>query len=262
MKQTALITGASGGIGLALAEVFARNQYSLILVARSEDKLQDLSQELSSEYGVQATVFSHDLTDKDAPQRLFDQVQQHSLSVDVLVNNAGYGDYAEFVSSDWEKLQGMILLNVLATTHLTRLFLPAMVSRGAGKILNVSSTAAFQPGPMMAVYFATKAYMLSFSEAIAAETENAGIIVSTLCPGPTQSGFIGKANMDKMALANNASESKLPTAAEVAQFGYDALQKGQVVAVHGLANQLLAFSTRLAPRGIIRKGVKQFMASE
>ena len=262
MKQTALITGASSGIGLALAEVFASNQYSLILVARSEAKLQDLSQELSSEYGIQATVFSHDLTDKDAPQRLFDQVQQNNLSVDVLVNNAGYGDYGEFVSSDWEKLQGMILLNVLATTHLTRLFLPAMVSRGAGKILNVSSTAAFQPGPMMAVYFATKAYVLSFSEAIAAETENAGITVSTLCPGPTQSGFIGKANMDKAALANNASESKLPTAAEVAEFGYDALQKGQVVAVHGLANQLLAFSTRLAPRGLIRKGVKQFMASE
>ena len=262
MKQTALITGASGGIGLALAEVFASNQYSLILVARSEDKLQDLSQELSSKYGVQATVFSHDLTDKDAPQRLFDQAQQNNLSVDVLVNNAGYGDYGEFASSDWEKLQGMILLNVLATTHLTRLFLPAMVSRGAGKILNVSSTAAFQPGPMMAVYFATKAYVLSFSEAIAAETENAGITVSTLCPGPTQSGFIGRANMDKAALANSATESKLPTAAEVAEFGYDALQKGQVVAVHGLANQLLAFSTRLAPRAIIRKGVKQFMASE
>ena len=262
MNQTVLITGASSGIGLALAEVFARNQYSLILVARSEDKLQDLSQKLSSQYGTQATVFSHDLTDKDAPQQLFDQVQQNNLSVDVLVNNAGYGDYAKFVSSDWEKLQGMILLNVLATTHLTRLFLPAMVSRGAGKILNVSSTAAFQPGPMMAVYFATKAYVLSFSEAIAAETEDAGITVSTLCPGPTQSDFIGKANMDKMALANNESESKLPTAADVAEFGYDALQKGQVVAVHGLANQLIAFSTRLAPRAIIRKGVKQFMASE
>ncbi len=262
MKQTVLITGASSGIGLALAEVFAENQHNLILVARSEDKLQALSQGLSQKHGVQATVFSHDLTDKNAPQALFDQVQQHNLSVDVLVNNAGYGDYAEFVSSDWEKLQGMILLNVLATTHLTRLFLPAMVSRGAGKLLNVSSTAAFQPGPMMAVYFATKAYVLSFSEAIAAETEDAGITVSTLCPGPTQSSFIGKANMDKMALASNGSESKLPTAAEVAKFGYDALQKGQVVAVHGLANQLLAFSTRLAPRGIIRKGVKQFMASE
>jgi uncharacterized protein len=262
MSQTALITGASSGIGFALAHVFARHKHNLILVARSEDKLQNLSQELSKKYGVQATVFSCDLTDKAARQQLFDQVQQNNLSVDVLVNNAGYGDYGEFVHSEWEKIEGMILLNVLATTHLTRLFLPAMVSKGAGKILNVASTAAFQPGPMMAVYFATKAYVLSFSEAIAAETEDAGITVSTLCPGPTQSSFIGLANMDKMALANKKSLNSLPTADAVAEFGYDALQKGQVVAVHGLQNKLLTFSTRLVPRGLLRKGVKQFLASE
>ncbi len=262
MAQTALITGASSGIGLELAKVFARNQYNLILVARSEAKLESLKSELSEQYGIQAVVLSHDLTDKDAPARLFDQVQQQNLTVDVLVNNAGYGDYAEFVNSDWEKLQGMILLNVLALTHMTRLFLPAMVARGSGKMLNVSSTAAFQPGPMMAVYFATKAYVLSFSEAIAAETEEAGIGVTVLCPGPTQSDFIGTANMDKMALANNISEEAIPTAAEVAEFGYSALQKGEVVAVHGFSNKLMAFSTRLAPRGLIRKGVKQFMASK
>ncbi len=262
MSQTALITGASSGIGFALAHVFARHKHNLILAARSEDKLQSLSQELSHKYDIQATVFSCDLTDKIAPQQLFDQVQQNNLSVDVLVNNAGYGDYGEFVHSDWEKIQGMILLNVLATTHLTRLFLPAMVSKGTGKILNVASTAAFQPGPMMAVYFATKAYVLSFSEAIAAETEDAGITVSTLCPGPTQSNFIDLANMDKAALANKAGEDKLPTAATVAEFGYNALQKGQVVAVHGLPNKLLTFSTRLVPRGLLRKGVKQFLASE
>lgn len=262
MTQTALITGASSGIGLELAKVFARNQHNLILVARSEDKLKALQQELSQQYAIDVVVCAYDLTDKDAPDQLFRQMQAQNLTVDVLVNNAGYGDYSEFVSSDWEKLQGMILLNVLAVTHLTRLFLPAMVARGRGKLLNVSSTAAFQPGPMMAVYFATKAYVLSLSEAIAAETEAQGISVTVLCPGPTQSDFIDTANMDNMALANNISTDKIPTAAEVAEFGYSALQKGQVVAVHGLANQLLTFSTRLVPRGLLRKGVKQFMASK
>jgi len=155
MSSTALITGASSGIGLELAKVFAHHQHNLILVARSEDKLQALSQELSQTHGVKVTVLSHDLTNKSARQTLFDQVQQQGLTVDVLVNNAGYGDYNEFANSDWDKLEGMILLNVLATTHLTRLFLPPMLNRKAGKILNVSSTAAFQPGPMMAVYFAT-----------------------------------------------------------------------------------------------------------
>ena len=258
---TALITGASSGIGLELAKAFARTKHDVVLVARSEDKLKLLADELSNAHGIQATVFSHDLTDRSAPQRLFDQVQQSNLTVDVLVNNAGYGDYGEFAQSDWSTIEGMILLNVLALTHLTRLFLPAMIQRQSGQILNVASTAAFQPGPMMAVYFASKAYALSFSEAIAAETEDKGINVTVLCPGPTQSDFIDRANMDRMALASESSKDKLPTAAEVAQFGYDALQKGQVVAVHGIANKLMTFSTRLAPRSVIRKGVKQFMAS-
>lgn len=262
MSKTALITGASSGIGLELARVFAREQHDLILVARSEDRLLALQSELSQKYGVSVIVLSYDLTEKDAPQQLFDQVQQQNLSVDVLVNNAGYGDYGEFASSEWDKLQGMILLNILALTHLTRLFLPAMIERSSGQLFYTASTAAFQPGPMMAVYFATKAYVLSFGEAIAAETEEAGINVTVLCPGPTQSDFIGTANMDKMALFDSASLGKLPTAADVAEFGYTALQKGQVVAVYGLSNKLLTFSTRLVPRGFLRKGVKQFMSSK
>ena len=259
---TALITGASSGIGLELSRVFARTGHDVVLVARSEDKLQSLKEELSKSHGVQATVLSHDLTDRSAPQRIFEQVQQSGLTVDVLVNNAGFGDYGEFAKGDWNKLEGMILLNVLALTHMTRLFLPEMIARKSGQLLNVSSTAAFQPGPMMAVYFATKAYALSFSEAIAAETEDDGIKTTVLCPGPTQSDFIDRANMDKMALANDASRDKLPTSAEVAQFGYDALQNGQVVAVHGVANKLMTLSTRFAPRSLIRKGVKQFMSPE
>lgn len=262
MTHTALITGASSGIGLELAKIFARDNNNLILVARSEDSLNSLKQELSETHGIQATVFSHDLTEPDAPQKLFDQIQQNNLSVDVLVNNAGYGDYGEFQSSDWAKQQGMISLNTMALTHLTHLLLPAMIQRGQGKILNVASTAAFQPGPMMAVYFATKAYVLSFSEAIAAETEGTGVTVTVLCPGPTKTNFINVANMDKIAAVGNLSEEVLPSAATVAEYGYQALQKGDVVAVHGLLNKLLTFSNRFAPRAVIRKGVKQFMASK
>lgn len=262
IRPTALITGASNGIGLALARRFAAEGHNLILVARSEDKLNDLEAELSSKHSIEAYVFSYDLIEPNACQSLFDRVQQQGLQVDVLVNNAGYGDYGDFVNTEWEKQQGMISLNVMATTHLTHLFLPLMVQRDSGKILNVSSTAAFQPGPKMAVYFATKAYILSFSEAIAAETDGTGVSVTILCPGPTQSGFIGSANMDKMAATEVMSTDKLPTSEEVANFGYDALQKGQVVAVHGVVNKILTFSNRLAPRAVIRKGVKQFMSSK
>lgn len=257
---TALITGASSGIGLELSQVFARTGHDVILVARSEDKLQALKNELSNKYDIEATVFCHDLTDTKAPQTLFDQIQQSGQTVDVLVNNAGYGDYSEFAQSDWAKLEGMILLNVLALTHLSRLFLPGMIQRGHGKVLNLASTAAFQPGPMMAVYFATKAYVLSFSEAIAAETSEQGINVSVICPGPTQSDFIDRANMGEMAYASESVRDNLPTSAEVAQFSYNALQKGQLVAVHGIANKVMALSTRFAPRSLVLRGVKRFMA--
>ncbi len=261
-RKTALITGASSGIGLAFAKRFAKGEYNVILVARSEDKLKALQSELTQNYEIDAFVLSHDLTQTDAPQKLFDQIQQQGLTVDVLINNAGYGDHGKFSSSDWEKQQGMVLLNVLALTHLTRLFLPGMIQRGWGKILNTSSTAAFQPGPFMSVYFATKAYVLSFSEAIAAETENTGVTVTVLCPGPTQSNFAETADMNKIEAIQNLSSDKFPTADEVANYGYDALQKGQVVAVHGALNKVLTFSNRLAPRALIRKGVKQFLASE
>ena len=257
---TVLITGASSGIGLALAEVFAREGHHLILVARSEDKLRALQARLCQQHAIRVVVFSFDLTQTAAVPALFEGIQQQGLAVDVLVNNAGYGDYGEFASSDWAKLHGAISLNIVALTHLSRLFLPAMLERGSGKILNVASTAAFQPGPMMAVYFATKAYVLSFSEAIAAETEGTGVTVTALCPGPTQSNFAAVANMDEIAAIDQISSDRFPTAAAVAEYGYAALQKGQVVAVHNLVNKLLAFSVRLTPRRVLRRGVKQFMA--
>ncbi|MEL7330624.1 MAG: SDR family oxidoreductase [Cyanobacteria bacterium J06560_2] len=263
MARTALITGASSGIGLAFAQVFAREKHNLILVARSEDKLNKLKKELSEKHGIEAVVLSYDLTDNTAVQQLFEQTQQQNLTVDVLINNAGYGDYGEFASGDWEKLQGMILLNTLALTHLTHLFLPGMVSRGFGQILNVASTAAFQPGPMMAVYFATKAYVLSLSEAIAAETQDTGIQVTVLCPGPTQSNFGQVAGMDKVpGMGKNVTSDKFPTALEVAEYGYQCLQKDKVVAVHGMLNKALTFTPRIMPRKLLRDGIKKFMSAE
>ena len=260
-KKTALVTGASSGIGLAFAKLLAQEGYDLVLVARSEDKLRSLQEELIEKHGIQAFVFSHDLTEPDAPQTLFEQIQQNNLSVCMLINNAGFGDYGEFVESDWPKQQAMIALNVMALSHLSHLFLPGMIQRGAGGILNVASTAAFQPGPLMSVYFATKAYVLSFSEAIAAEVEGTGVNVSVLCPGPTQSNFAQAAEMGKVAEQDGLSSDKLPSAEEVAKYGYEALQKGQVVAVHGTVNKALTFSNRLMPRALIRKGVKQFMSA-
>lgn len=262
MTQTALITGASSGIGLAFAQVLAREGYNLILVARSEDKLNSLKQELASQHSIDAVVLVHDLTQTEQVQQLFEQIKQQSLTVDVLINNAGYGDYGEFADSDWEKLQGMILLNVLALTHLSRLFLPNMIQRGQGQILNVASTAAFQPGPMMGVYFATKAYVLSLSEAIAAETQDTGIQVTCLCPGPTQSNFGQVAGMNKIPAMGKLSNDKFPTAHTVAEYGYQCLKKGKVVAVHGTLNKILTFTPRLMPRKLLRDGIKKIMSGE
>lgn len=259
--QTALVTGASSGIGLAFAKLLASKGYDLVLVARSEDKLLALKDELTEKYGIRAFVCSHDLAQPDAPQKIFEQVQQNNLFVHTLINNAGFGDYGEFVSSDWPKQQSMVSLNVMALTNLSHLFLPEMIQRGSGGILNVASTAAFQPGPLMSVYFATKAYVLSLSEAIAAEVEGTGVNVSVLCPGPTQSNFAQAAAMGKAADTDNPLADKLPSAEAVALYGYEALQKGQVVAVHGMANKALTFSNRLMPRSLIRKGVKQFMSA-
>lgn len=260
MTQTALITGASSGIGLAFAEVFAREKYNVVLVARSKDKLNELKNNLQQQYGIQAIVLPFDLTQQNVAQQIFDQLQQQKIVVDVLINNAGYGDYGEFATGDWQKLEGMILLNVLALSHLSRLFLPGMIARQKGQILNVASTAAFQPGPMMAVYFATKAYVLSFSEAISAETEGTGVTVTVLCPGPTQSNFGNVSNMDTLPSMQSVSADKFPTAATVANYGYDQLQAGKVVSVHGFLNKLLTFTPRIMPRSLIRTGIKQFLS--
>lgn len=248
-RKTALITGASGGIGYELAKLFAADGFDIVLVARSEDKLKAAVAELEAGHGITGHVIAADLTKPDAPEQIHDQLQQDHISIDALVNNAGFATYRPFIETDLNREMQMIQLNVACLTHLTRLFLPGMVERGQGWVMNVASTAAFQPGPLMAVYYASKAYVLSFSEAIAAEVAGSGVKVSALCPGPTESGFQQRAAMEDSKLVQGG----LMDAAAVAQRGYQGLMRGQRVVVPGTKNALMAFSTRFVPRDIATK---------
>jgi hypothetical protein len=248
MKDTALITGASSGIGLGLAHEFAKHKTDVVLVARNETKLKEIAQELTSTYGVKAIVMVKDLSKPESADELFREVKQAGLEIGYLVNNAGFADFGLFSDSDWNRQQEMISVNIMTLTRLCRLFIPEMIERKQGKILNLASVAAFQPGPLMAVYYATKAYVLLFSEAINNELKKSGITVTALCPGPTVSGFKDAANLGGSRLFRS---KKLPHAAEVAAYGYRAMMKGKSVAIHGWMNRVLVFSGRFAPRDIV-----------
>ncbi len=247
-KQTVLITGASGGIGLEFARLFAKEGFILVLVARSGDALDTIASELHTSYGTTVYSISADLSEQDAAAHLIKKLASKNLQIDILVNNAGFGDFSPFLTADIKKLKAMMMLNMVTLTELTRLLIPQMAERKRGKILNIASTTAFLPGPLMAVYYATKAYVLSFSEAIAYELKDSGISVTALCPGPTASGFQQASHMDKSAIVNG---KKLPTAAEVAQYGYDELMKGTTVAIHGWGNKLMTIFIKFIPRSII-----------
>lgn len=251
---TALITGASGGIGLELAKIFARDRYDLVLVARTEDKLQKLADELRGQHGVQVRVLPADLSRPGAPEDIGRTVRDEGLTIDFLVNNAGFGQMGRFHEADWPRQADMLQVNVVALTHLTRLFVPAMVERGSGRILNLASTAAFQPGPLMSVYYATKAYVVSFSEAIAHELRHTGVTVTALCPGPTTSDFQRAADMLGTKLADMGRRA---TAQQVAEFGYHAMMKGKRVAIHGVLNSLLAQTVKFAPRPLVTATVER-----
>jgi short-subunit dehydrogenase len=248
--KTALITGASTGIGLEFAKIFAQNGNNLVLVARTQSKLEALAQELSAAKGIKTWVFAYDLSLPESATQLFEACQNANLTIDYLVNNAGFGDYGAFHQSRWQKQADMIQLNIQTLTHLTHLFLPQMIQNRRGKILNVASVAAFQPGPYMSVYFATKAYVLSFSEALAAELEGTGVTVTALCPGPTESEFFKNAQAQD---SNLVKGKKLPTAKEVALYGYERLLAGDTVAIHGAVNFILANTSRFMPRSLVTK---------
>ena len=253
--MTALITGASGGIGLELARISAAHGHDLVLVARRESLLLDLARTLAKEHGVRAEAIAADLSHPHVAAAVVDRTAALGMDVDILVNNAGVGLYGLFSETSLDAEVEMIQLNITALTELTRLLLPGMLDRRSGRILNVASTASFQPGPLMAVYYATKAYVLSFSEAISNELEGTGVTVTALCPGPTASGFQAAANLEESKLFAGKT---LPSSAEVAAFGYDAMMKGTPVAVHGFANKLLVQTPRFSPRAAVRKAVRSF----
>ena len=253
MNETALITGASSGIGLDLAHVFARDGHDVILVARTESKLQDVAYDLEKHHKVKAHVIATDLSKPDAPRMVFDETRRRGLQVDVLVNNAGFGLGGKFVETDLEWELDMIQVNISAVTHLTKLFLREMVARGSGRILNLASTAAFQPGPLMAVYYATKAYVLSFSEAIAEELNDTGVTVTALCPGPTYTNFADNADVENTGLFKFMRPM---SSMDVAQIGYAAMKRGKRVAITGVRNKLTAQSVRVSPRFVVTKVVR------
>ena len=243
--QTALVTGASGGIGLDLAECFARDGYGLILAARSEGALKQEAERLAKQYGVAAVPIAIDLEVQRAGHRLADEVRARGLAVDVLVNNAGYGIAGAFDTSDETSQLGMIDLNVRALVELTLAFWPQMLERRRGGVLNVASTAAFQPGPLMAVYYASKAFVLSFSEALWREAQGTGVHVSCLCPGPTASKFRERAGTGKTRLTTLGTPV---TSMSVAEAGYRAFQENQRVLITGTRNRVVANLVRFLPR--------------
>jgi uncharacterized protein len=246
-RGTVLITGASGGIGYELAKLFARDHHDLVLVARSADKLAQVAKELQA-HGITVKSIALDLTTAHAPKFLFDQLQSEGIAVDILINNAAFGVLGDFVQMAESEILGQIDLNISALTHLTRLFLPSMVQRRRGRIMNVASTAGFQAGPLMAVYFATKAYVISFSEAIANELRGSGVTVTCFCPGATHTGFARRAGMEKSRLFQKLGAT---SAEKVAEDGYRAVMNGRTLAISGARNWLVVESLRFAPRKLV-----------
>jgi short-subunit dehydrogenase len=253
MNKTALITGASGGIGLEFARIHASKGDNVVLVARNKQKLDELKVSFEREFNINAYPIEKDLSIPGAANEVFNEMLQQNIKVDYLINNAGFGDFGMFAETDWSKQEKMINLNIIALTHLTRLFLPGMISRGQGKILNVASTAAFQPGPTMSVYFATKAFVLSFSEALNNEVNDHGITVTALCPGSTESNF----HAVTMGDPGLVKERVLPSSKSVAQYGYNAMMKGKTIAIPGLKNRFMAKAVGFFPRAFIVKKARK-----
>jgi short-subunit dehydrogenase len=244
MKETVLITGASSGIGLELAKCFAADGCRLVLVARNRDALENLAEELRSKNKIEVVVFPGDLSLPETPKRIFEKLSAQKIEIDVLVNNAGFGAHGAFAELSLPRQLEMLQVNITALTELTGLFLPGMIRRKRGGILNVGSVAGFQPGPGMAVYYATKAFVLSFTEALAEELSGTGLTVSVLCPGPTTSNFGNVARGEKIRQLKTSKMS----AEAVAIYGHRAFRNGKVTAVPGLQNKIFVFLNRIVPR--------------
>jgi len=252
--ETVLVTGASSGIGLELARCFAADKSTLMLTARNTEALEKLAAELRRDHGITVHVLTADLARPDAPEKIFAELQGRGLTVDVLINNAGFGLQGAFAGLSLARQLEIIQVNITALTALTGLFLPGLLARKRGGILNVGSVAGFLPGPNMAVYYASKAFVLSFTEALAAEYADSGLTFNVLCPGPTESNF------GTVARGGKARRVQTPrmTARAVAVYGHQKFRAGRVVAIPGLTNRLFAFAPRIAPRSLARRIVKKY----
>ena len=250
MKNTALITGASNGIGLELAKIHASKGGDLVLVARNKAKLDELKVALENQFKVSVYTIGKDLSAINSAQEVYEETSKQNILIDYLINNAGFGDFGMFSETNWDKELQMINLNITTLTLFTKLYLQDMVKRGSGKILNVASTASFQPGPTMAVYCATKAYVLSFTEAVSNEVSDKGITITALCPGATETGFQAAGAMEE---SNLFKGKKLPSAKNVAEYGYASMIKGKTVAIHGFMNYITSNSIRFIPRAMVLK---------
>lgn len=256
MNKYAIVTGASSGIGREFARLLAADSYDLLIAARDKDDLESVARGLREINKIKVDVVSIDLSDVGAADKLWAQAEDRQ--VDVLINNAGFGDLSPLEKASWERLEAMINLNITALTRLTQLAIVSMKQNGSGRILNVASIASFFPGPGMATYYATKSYVLNFTEAVAQELGGSGVTVTALCPGPTKSGFQKAAAMEDTSIM----QGKLPSSVEVATYGYDAMNSGKVVAVHGFRNALTAsILPRILSRSAVRKLVDRIQNS-
>ena len=248
--RTALITGASSGIGYELAKLFARDGYSLVLVARDRQRLIRIADEFNRSFGIDAKIIAKDLSNPTAAEEIIKELQQSSVQIDVLVNNAGYGVYGLFTETDRDDELRMMQVNMVSLTDLTKRLLPYMIQKKAGRIMNVASAGGFVPGPFFAVYYASKAFVLSFSEALAEELRGTGVTVTALCPGATETGFQKRANVEDTILY---SPWKMMDAGTVARIGYRGMMKGKPVVITGWLNKLMIFSTRFGPRRYVAR---------
>ena len=256
-KSTALITGASGGIGLEFARIHANNKFDLVLAARNEEKLNQIKNELESQYRITVFVYATDLTKHENVLALIEYTNTHNIQIDHVINNAGFGVFGKLSETSIDQNLNMIQLNIDALVTLTHAYSKKMIVQGQGKILNVASTAAFMSGPYMSVYFASKAFVLSFSEAVHSELSGTGVSVTTLCPGPTATGFEDAAEgMNKSGLF---SKQKVSTASAVAMDGYQAMMSQKPLVISGIMNKISALSVRLTPRSWVKAITKSIM---
>lgn len=252
MKVT-LITGATSGIGYELSKLFAKDRHNLLLIARNKEKMQEIKKELEKKYSVCIFIIQKDLKDEQAVDEIYNFVKKNKLIVDNLVNNAGFGSFGYFhkINRQWDL--DMIKVNIVALTNLIKVFLPDMVRRNSGSILNIASTAAFQGGPMMSVYYGTKAYVLSISEALAEEYKDTKVKISTLCPGPVNTSFQNIAGIKKCPIAKGCMMS----ADKVAKIGYEGFKKGKRIIIPGIKNKFLIQLLRLMPRKLVSKIIRK-----